>query len=114
MTDILTSPEVYSAVVRGAISLLRQLVASEELGIACILMWFIWLLRDRLIRHIDRMEDNRPIRDQRFANNYSDSDQAIEDLYRGDEMLREHGLDAIVDSMNLTTTDILSAISNLV
>jgi hypothetical protein len=38
MTDILTSPEVYSAVVRGAISLLRQLVASEELGIACILM----------------------------------------------------------------------------
>jgi uncharacterized protein YjcR len=60
------------------------------------------------------MEDNRPIRDQRFANNYSDSDQAIEDLYRGDEMLREHGLDAIVDSMNLTTTDILSAISNLV
>ena len=112
--DVVTSPDVYTAVVTGAITLLGNLITSERFGLACVLLWFIWLLRNKLTAHIDRMEENRPIREPRFAHNYDTPEQAIEDLARGDGILREHGLDVIIDSLDFSHFDVLNAISGFI
>lgn len=114
MLDIVTNPDVYSAVVHGSIGLIRFLKQCDETGLIFILCTFLWILRNKLCKHIDNMEDH-PIRGQegRFANNYIDVDQAIDDLAAGDQLLRDNGLHEIVDSNNLTTAEIMNAISNL-
>lgn len=114
VAEILNNPEVYTAAVEFCIFGLRELALHNELISLCMLAWRLHSFRRRLTDLIDRTEDNRRCRDQSLGSNYSNIDEAIEDLARGDQMLRDNGLDAIVDSISLPAGEVVTAVSNLI